>query len=81
MIEILKNSPGAIDDLSEFLNREIENSSINYDKPLELQGVIDSMETLQYIIYLEKKYNKRLLKEQIQSIENYIDLISLFDDK
>jgi len=67
------------EDLEEFLGHELKGKQIDSALPLESQGIIDSLATLQFIIFLEKKYSKRLSKEQIGSIRVYLDLINIFN--
>ena len=76
---IQKKDKGSIKDLEEFIGRSISESDIDYKRPLESQGVIDSLTAMQFIIFLEKKYSTRLSKDQINSISVYSDLISLFE--
>ena len=72
------NDKGSIRDLEEFIGQPIDESSIDYKRPLESQGIIDSLTAMQFIIFLEKKYGKRLSKSQINGIAVYSDLIHLF---
>ena len=72
------NDNGSTKDLEEFIGRPINESNIDYERPLESQGIIDSLTAMQFIIFLEKKYGKRLSKDQINGISVYSDLISLF---
>ena len=74
----LESCPGGINDVEEFLGNRIEKDSLDTNKPLELQGVLDSLDTMQFIIFLEKKYKKRLSNEEISSLNLYSDLLKIF---
>ena len=74
----LESCPGGINDVEEFLGNRIEKDSLDTNKPLELQGVLDSLDTMQFIIFLEKKYKKRLSNEEITSLNLYSDLLKIF---
>ena len=70
--------PGGIKDVEEFLGSKIEKDSLELDKPLESQGILDSLETMQFIFFLEKKYEKRLTEQDIASLNLYSDLLGKF---
>ena len=73
---------GGINDLEDFLGEGLlKKNKINYDKPLETQGFMDSMEVIQYIIHLEQKYGIRLTREEIKSITIYEDLLNILASK
>ena len=75
----LSNCPGGISDIEEFLGSKVEDNSLTEDQPLETQGVLDSLDTMQFIIFLEKKYSKRLSKDDIASLTLYKDLLDKFN--
>ena len=76
------NAKGGVNDLIHFSGRsDLAQGEINYNLPLELQGIMDSMEVMQFIIFLEVKYSLRLTREEIQSISTYKDLIELLELK
>ena len=79
MASDLSNCPGGIKDIEEFLGNKIEDNSLTEDQPLETQGVLDSLDTMQFIIFLEKKYSKRLSKDDIASLTLYKDLLDKFN--
>lgn len=70
--------PGGLKDIEEFIGKKLNVSSLSPSKPIEVQGVLDSLSTMQFLIFLEKKYKKRLSQEEIQSIMVYEDLIEKF---
>ena len=73
---------GGINDLENFLGEDLlKKNKVNYDKPLETQGFMDSMEVIQYIIHLEQKYAIRLTREEIKSITIYEDLLNILASK
>ena len=74
----LLNCPGGIKDIEEFLGNNIDKNKLSTNEPLESQGVLDSLDTMQFIIFLEKKYNKRLSKSDIESLKLYSDLLEKF---
>ena len=74
----LESCHGGIKDVEEFIGKNIEKDSLDVYKPLESQGVLDSIDTMQFIIFLEKKYNKRLTDEDIASLRLYSDLLGKF---
>ena len=74
----LLNSPGGIKDIEEFLGNNIEHEILSIDQPLESQGILDSLDTMQFIIFLEKKYKKRLSESDIESLRLYSDLLEKF---
>ena len=81
MDNIQKTDKGSINDLEQFIGNKIDESDIRYERPLESQGIVDSLTAMQFIIYLEKKYSKRLSKDQLDKIAVYSDLISIFKNE
>ena len=76
----LYNCPGGIKDIEEFADITVDKNSLSIDQPLETQGVLDSLDTMQFIIFLEKKYGRILSKEEIASLNLYKDLINKFQN-
>ena len=77
-----QKAKGGIDDLEEFLGSNISGGyKINYSQPLEIQGFMDSMEVMQFIIHLESKHSTRLSREEIKSIKTYQDLLNILAKK
>lgn len=74
----LLECPGGIKDIEEFLGNSIDKEILTIDKPLESQGILDSLDTMQFIIFLEKKYKKRLSISDIESLKLYSDLLEKF---
>ena len=74
----LLNCPGGIKDIEEFLGNNIDQEILTIDEPLESQGILDSLDTMQFIIFLEKKYKKRLSVSDIESLKLYSDLLEKF---
>ena len=77
----LYSCPGGIKDIEEFSGNKIDKDSLSVDQPLETQGVLDSLDTMQFIIFLEKKYKKRLSDNDIESLGLYSDLLDKFRKK
>ncbi len=77
----LSNTPGGHSDIEEFLGREVNIKDISKELPLESQGILDSLEVMQFIIFLEKKYYIRLTKDQLNSINIYSDLIKILNSQ
>ena len=76
------NLKGDLSDLEDFLGSgALRNYKVDYFQPLEIQGFMDSMEVMQYIIYLESKYSVRLTRDEIRSISVYKDLLDILEDK
>ena len=76
----LYNCPGGIKDIEEFSDITVEKNALSIDQPLETQGILDSLDTMQFIFFLEKKYGKILSKEEIASLKLYRDLINKFQN-
>ena len=74
----LLECPGGIKDIEEFLGNNIDQEILTIDEPLESQGILDSLDTMQFIIFLEKKYKKRLSISDIESLKLYSDLLEKF---
>ena len=73
---------GGVKDLEEFLGRDLTTSqNVSQMRPLEVQGFMDSMEAMHFIIFLEKKYSVRLTREELKSISIYKDLIKIMGTK
>ena len=73
---------GGIEDLEEFLGSNLPTiNRVNYSQPLEIQGFMDSMEVMQFIIHLEFKHSIRLSREEIKSISSYQDLLDILSKK
>ncbi len=78
MIFDLYNCPGGIKDIEDFADITVDKNSLSIDEPLDTQGILDSLDTMQFIIFLEKKYGRRLSKDEIASLNIYKDLIEKF---
>ena len=76
----LYNCQGGIKDIEEFSDITVEKNALSIDQPLETQGILDSLDTMQFIFFLEKKYGKILSKEEIASLNLYRDLINKFQN-
>ena len=73
---------GDVSDLEDFLgSSSLLSHKVDYSQPLEIQGFMDSMEVMQFIIYLESKYSIRLTREEIGSISVYKDLLDILKKK
>ena len=73
------NCKAGIKDVEEFMGIKVEKNSLDINQPLESQGVLDSLDSMQFIIFLEKKYKKTLTQKQIEGLRIYKDLIEKFN--
>ena len=73
------NCKAGIKDVEEFMGIKVERNSLDINQPSESQGVLDSLDSMQFIIFLEKKYKKTLTQKQIESLRIYKDLIEKFN--
>ena len=61
----LYNCPGGIKDIEEFSDITVEKNALSIDQPLETQGILDSLDTMQFI-FLEKIW-QNIIKREIAS--------------
>jgi acyl carrier protein len=73
------NCKAGIKDIEEFMGIKVESNCLDINQPLESQGILDSLESMQFIIFLEKKYKQTLTQNQIESLKIYKDLIEKFN--